>query len=78
MQLKAKVYFANNIIGWWWKSSASTKNSVKGSKGRLRYTSDLNIWLCGRESDLSVMGVRVGFAIFFLSQSIGVYETHTF
>jgi len=27
---------------------------------------DLNIWLCGRKTDLSVMRVRVGVAIFFL------------
>jgi len=35
----------------------------------------LNIWLCGRKKDLSVMGVRVGETNFFLSQSIGIVET---
>jgi len=33
-------------------------------------TPDLNIWLCGRWTDLGVMGVRVGVAIFFSDQSI--------
>jgi len=33
-------------------------------------TLDHNIWLCGRQTDLSVMGVRV--------QSIGIDETNTF
>jgi len=28
------------------------------------HTRDLNIWLCGRHTDLSVMGVRVGVTIF--------------
>jgi len=35
-------------------------------------TRDLNIWLCGRYTDLSVMRVRVGVANFFLVQSIGI------
>jgi len=38
-------------------------------------TRDLNIWLCGWQTDLSVMGVRVG--KLFLGQSIGIDETNT-
>jgi len=38
----------------------------------------LNIWLCGRQTVLSVMGVGVGVANFFLVQSIGTDETKTF
>jgi len=38
----------------------------------------LNIWLCGRQTDLSVMGVRVGVENFFLVQSIGTDETKSF
>jgi len=30
-------------------------------------TRDINIWLCGRYTDLRVMGVRVGVANFFWS-----------
>jgi len=42
---------------------SDTRYSVKGTKGLWRYSSsDLNIWLCGRQADLSVMGVRVGVA----------------
>jgi len=45
----------------------------------------LNIWLCGRQTDLSGMGfrmgvfgaVRVGVANFFWGQSIGIDETNT-
>jgi len=38
---------------------------------------DLNIWLCERHTDLSVMGVRVGVANFFLCKSIAIDETNT-
>jgi len=39
-------------------------------------TRDLNIWLCGRQTDFSVMGVRVDVPNFFFGQTIG--ETNTF
>jgi len=39
-------------------------------------TRDLNIWLCGRQINLSVMGVRVGVAN-FRSKSIRTDETNT-
>jgi len=39
-------------------------------------TRDLNIWFCGRQTDLSVMDVRVGGKL-FLGQSIGIDETNT-
>jgi len=32
------------------------------------HTRYLNIWLCGRQTDLSFMGVRVGVANFFLAK----------
>jgi len=35
-------------------------------------TRDLNIWLCGRQTDLSVMRVKVGMANFFF-ESIDRY-----
>jgi len=41
-------------------------------------TRNLNIWICGRQTDLSDMGVRVGVANFLLGQSIGIDETNTF
>jgi len=34
----------------------------------------LNIWLCGRQTNLSVMGVRVGVD---LCRSIGIEKTNT-
>jgi len=37
-----------------------------------------NIWICGRQTDLSVMGVRVSVANFGLGQSIGIDETNIF
>jgi len=40
-------------------------------------TPELNIWLCGRQADLSVMGIRVGLANCFFGQSIGIDETNT-
>jgi len=54
----------------------TAKHKLKGSKGNgdmqaakrdwnAPPTRDVNIWFCGRLTDLSVMGVRVGVANFF-------------
>jgi len=55
--------------------------SAKGTKGKWRYASSKARFKCAtyrRYTDLSVMGVRVGVANFFLDQSIGIVETNTF
>jgi len=41
-------------------------------------TRNLNIWLCGRQTDLSVVGVKVGLVNLFSGQSIGIDENNTF
>jgi len=64
-------------------------SQLKGTKGNVDMqaarrdgnappTHDLNIWLCGRWTDLSVVGVRVGVQTFFLGQSIGIDSANIF
>jgi len=60
---------------------SDTRYSAKGIKGKWRYASNkarLKYATYRRQTDLSVMGVRVWGANFFLDQSIGIVETNTF
>jgi len=64
----------SDSLDWLWKEDSQIPvTQLKGDGDKQAAERDcnapptryLNIWLCGRQTDLSVMGVKVGVANFF-------------
>jgi len=67
--LKAKACLVGSRV----PRLSGTRYSPKGTKRKWRYASSKTRLKCATyRTDLSVMGVRVGVANFFLGQSIGI------